>query len=84
MNFILWVVFGGIAGWLASLVMNTDAEQGALMNIIVGVVGAVLGGFLMNLFGQSGVNGFNLYSFVVAIIGAVVLLWIYKAVSRRY
>jgi len=82
MNFVLWIIFGGVAGWLASLIMNTDAEQGALMNI-VGIVGAVAGGFLMNLFGASGVNGFNLYSFIVAIIGAVVLLWVYKAVARR-
>ena len=83
MDFVLWIILGGVAGWLASMIMNTDAEQGALMNIVVGIVGAVLGGFLMNVFGQSGVTGFNLYSFIVAIIGAVVLLWVYKAVARR-
>ncbi len=58
MNFIVWILFGALAGWVGSMIMGTDAEQGALMNIIVGIVGAVLGGFLMSLFGQSGVSGF--------------------------
>lgn len=83
MNFLLWIVFGALVGWIASMIMGTDAEQGAFMNIVVGIVGAFLGGFIMELFGQPGVSGFNFYSILVAIIGASVLLWIYRAFSRR-
>ncbi len=74
MGIVLWIVFGALVGWIASLIMKTDAEQGALLNIVVGVVGAVLGGWLMSFFGESGVTGFNLYSFLVALVGAVVLI----------
>ncbi len=74
MNIILWIVFGALVGWVASLIMRTDAQQGALLNIIVGVVGAVLGGWVMSLFGEQGVTGFNLYSFVVSLVGAVILI----------
>ncbi|MES2215971.1 MAG: GlsB/YeaQ/YmgE family stress response membrane protein [Patescibacteria group bacterium] len=80
MGIILWIVFGALVGWIASLLMKTDAQQGALLNIIVGIVGAVVGGWLMSFFGQTGVNGFNLYSFIVALIGACVLIAIVKAV----
>ena len=82
MGFILWIILGGLAGWIASMIMKTDAQQGVLLNIVVGIIGAVLGGWLMNQFGESGVTGFNIYSFIVAIVGAVVLLAIVKAVRR--
>jgi len=78
MGVILWIIFGALVGWVASLVMNTDGEQGALLNVVVGIVGAVLGGWLMSFLGQTGVTGFNLYSFAVAIIGAVVLITVIK------
>ncbi|MBA3550785.1 MAG: GlsB/YeaQ/YmgE family stress response membrane protein [bacterium] len=78
MNIILWIVFGALVGWIASLIMRTDAQQGAILNIVVGVVGAVLGGWIMSMLGQSGVDGFNLYSFVVALVGAVVLIGLVK------
>ncbi len=74
MGIILWIVFGAIVGWVASLIMKTDAEQGMLLNILVGIIGAVVGGWVMSFFGEIGVTGFNLYSFLVAIIGAVVLI----------
>ena len=64
MDIILWIIFGGLVGWIASLIMKTDAQQGILLNIIVGIVGATLGGWIMNLLGKSGVGGFNLYSFL--------------------
>ena len=83
MNIILWIVFGAIAGWIASMIMGKDAQMGALANIIVGIVGAVIGGFLMtNVFGAPGVTGFNLMSMIVAIIGAVVLLFLASMVRR--
>lgn len=82
MNIILWIVFGALAGWIASLIMKTNREQGLLTDIIVGIVGAFLGGFIFNLFGAGGVDGFNIGSLLVAIVGAVVLLAIVKAVRR--
>lgn len=82
MGIIIWIIFGGLVGWIASMIMKTDAEQGIILNVIVGVVGAVIGGWLMSLFGSGGISGFNLYSFVVALIGAVVLIAIVKALRR--
>jgi uncharacterized membrane protein YeaQ/YmgE (transglycosylase-associated protein family) len=83
MNIIVWIIFGALAGWIASLIAGTDARQGAVANIVVGIVGAFAGGFLMQLIGKSGVTGFNLYSLLVAVLGSVVLLWVYKMVTRR-
>jgi uncharacterized membrane protein YeaQ/YmgE (transglycosylase-associated protein family) len=80
MSIILWIIFGALAGWIASMIMGTNAQQGALLNIVVGIVGAVLGGWLMSFFGKTGVSGFNLYSFVVALIGACVLIGIVRAI----
>lgn len=74
---------GALAGWIASMIMGTDARQGAIGNIVVGIIGAFLGGLVMSMFGQQGVTGFNLYSTLVAIFGAVITLWIYKAFSHR-
>lgn len=82
MGIIVWIIFGALVGWVASLIMKTNAEQGAVLNIVIGVVGAVIGGLLMSAFGESGVGGFNLYSFLVALLGACILLAIVKAVRR--
>ena len=82
MNLLLFIVLGGIAGWLASIIMKTNDRQGILLNILVGVVGAFLGGLLFNLFGASGVTGFNFWSLLVALVGAVLLLGIVRAVRR--
>jgi uncharacterized membrane protein YeaQ/YmgE (transglycosylase-associated protein family) len=80
MDLLIWIVFGALAGWIASMLMGS---RGSLVwDIAVGIVGAILGGFLMNLAGYGGVNGFNLYSFVVAIIGACVLIALARAVRR--
>ena len=75
-NFILWIIFGALAGWIASQIMHRDAQMGALANIVVGIIGAFLGGFLMNTVGISGTTGFNIWSLLVAIFGAVVLLFV--------
>jgi uncharacterized membrane protein YeaQ/YmgE (transglycosylase-associated protein family) len=82
MGIILWIIFGALVGWIASLIMKTDPRQGAVLNIVVGIVGAVIGGWLMSFFGQTGVTGFNLYSFIVALLGAIVLIVIVKALRR--
>ena len=77
MGILLWIIFGAIAGWVASMVMGTN--DSLVTNIIVGIVGAVLGGWLMSFLGQGGVSGFNLYSFLVAILGSLVLIAIVRA-----
>ncbi len=78
MGIILWIIFGGLVGWIASILMKTDAEQGVFLNIVVGVIGAVVGGWIMSIVGETGVTGFNIYSFVVALVGAVVLIGIVR------
>jgi uncharacterized membrane protein YeaQ/YmgE (transglycosylase-associated protein family) len=80
-NLILWLVFGALIGWLASLVMNRDAQQGALLNIIVGIVGAMIGGFLFGG-GTINQNNFSIGSLLVAFIGAVILLGIVNLLTR--
>lgn len=82
MGIILFIIFGAIAGWIASVVMKTDSSQGTMMDIIMGIVGAVVGGFLMGIVGQSGVAGFNLYSLGVAVIGAIVVIYIGRKIKR--
>lgn len=83
MGLILWMILGLIAGYLASLIMKTNASQGPVMDIVLGVVGAVVGGFLMSLFGVEGVSGLNIYSLIVATMGAVVTIWIGRVLTAR-
>ncbi len=80
MGILLWIVFGAIAGWIASLI--TKSDTGLLLDIVVGIIGAIIGGWIMNALGSTGTTGFNLWSLLVAILGAVVLLVIVKAVRR--
>lgn len=82
MGIILWIIFGALAGWIASMIMKTNQQQGLLLDIVVGIVGALIGGWIMTIFGEGGVDGFNLYSFIVAVLGAVVLLAIVKFIRR--
>jgi uncharacterized membrane protein YeaQ/YmgE (transglycosylase-associated protein family) len=82
-NIIVWIVLGGIAGWIASIIMGRNASMGLVANIIVGILGAIIGGFIMNLVGGTGTTGFNLYSLFVAVLGAVILLFIVGLFSRR-
>ena len=83
MNIIVWIIFGALAGWIASIITGKNRKMGAIANIVVGIIGAFLGGFIMNFFGAEGVTGFNLYSFFVAILGAVVLIWIVGLFTGR-
>lgn len=83
MGIIAWIIFGALAGWIASIIMDTNEQQGAFANIVVGVVGAMIGGLLSRFVGGSGVTGFNIGSLLIAILGAVVLLGLYKALSPR-
>jgi uncharacterized membrane protein YeaQ/YmgE (transglycosylase-associated protein family) len=77
MNIIVWLIIGGIVGWIASLIMRTDGQQGILLNIVVGVVGAFLGGLLLSpILGAGTINnsGLSVGTFVVSLGGAVILL----------
>ena len=83
MGWLAWIIIGALAGWLASIAMKTNREQGLLLDIVVGIVGALIGGFVFNALGIGGVTGFNLWSLFVAFIGAVILLAVLRAVSGR-
>lgn len=84
MGILSWVLFGAIAGWVASIIMGRNSRMGCLANVFVGVLGAFLGGFIVSLLGNEGISfGFNLRSFGVAILGAVILLGITGWWSRR-
>ena len=82
MNILAWIIFGALAGWIASIIMKKNKQMGAIANIIVGIVGAFIGGYIMQFFGIQGVTGFNLPSLLVAIVGAVALLFIVGLIRR--
>lgn len=83
-DIIMWLVVGGLAGWIASMIMKKDAQMGALANIVVGIVGALLGGWLARVVFDVNVdpNGFSLVSLIVAIVGATILLGLIGLVKR--
>ena len=81
MGIILWLIVGGVIGWLASIIMRTDAQQGILLNIVVGIVGAFIGGIIING-GSINNSGLTLQSFLVSLLGAVILLAIVNLVRR--
>lgn len=84
MGIIIWLIVGGIVGWLASMIMKTDAQQGILLNVVVGIVGAFIGGWLIGpLVGAGSINdGFTIMSFVVSLVGAIILLAIVNLFRR--
>ncbi len=80
MGILSWIIVGGIAGWIAGMIMK---KKGSLVkNIITGIVGALIGGFVMNLFGIDGVTGFNLWSFIVATLGSIILIALINFLSK--
>ena len=83
MSIIGWIVLGGIAGWLASIITGRNDRMGCITNIVAGILGAILGGWIFSLFGGSGVTGFNLGSLIVAVVGAVVVLAILNLIFGR-
>jgi len=84
MGILVWLIVGGVVGWLASIIMRTDAQQGILLNVIVGIVGALLAGFIISpLIGVGTINeGVTLSSFLVSLVGAVILLAIVNLFRR--
>ncbi|MBA4263954.1 MAG: GlsB/YeaQ/YmgE family stress response membrane protein [Comamonadaceae bacterium] len=85
MNFIVWLILGGVIGWLASLVMKTDAQQGVVLNVVVGIVGAAIGGFVISpMVGVATINqnAFSVGALLVSFLGAVILLAIVNLFRR--
>lgn len=82
-NIFIWLILGGISGWIASKIMKKDEEMGAWMNILVGIIGAFIGGWLAGIFGLGPVTGLNLWSFIISIIGAVLLLSIVRLFKEK-
>jgi uncharacterized membrane protein YeaQ/YmgE (transglycosylase-associated protein family) len=81
LNIILWIIFGALAGWIASIIMRTNQDQGGVANVIVGIVGALIGGWLARSVFGIAVSAFSLSGLIVAIIGAIVLLAILRALG---
>ena len=80
MNILVWLIVGGLVGWLASIIMRTDAQQGILLNIVVGIVGAMIAGYV---FHAGNINGdFSIQSFLMSLLGAVILLAIINLFRR--
>lgn len=83
MNIIIWLIVGALSGWIASMIMKTDASMGALANIVVGIIGAFIGGWAASLLGINVAEGtLNMTSILTAVVGACILLAILKAVRR--
>lgn len=84
MNLIIWLIVGGIVGWLASIVMKRDGQQGILLNIVVGIIGALLAGAVISpLVGVGTINsGFSVGSFLVSLVGAIILLALVNLFTR--
>jgi uncharacterized membrane protein YeaQ/YmgE (transglycosylase-associated protein family) len=80
MSILVYIIFGALVGWVASIVMG--GSNGLIIDIIVGMIGATLGGWIMDFFGYGGISGFNLYSFLVALLGAIVLIAVVRALKR--
>lgn len=84
MGIIIWLIMGGVVGWIASIIMGTNGQQGIILNVVVGIVGALLGGWLIGpMLGAGSINeGITVMSFVVSLIGAVILLALLILVRR--
>lgn len=85
MNFIIWLIVGGLIGWLASIVMKTNGQQGMFLNVVVGIVGAMLGGWVISpLVGVGTINqdNFSIPALLVSFVGAVILLAIVNLIRR--
>jgi uncharacterized membrane protein YeaQ/YmgE (transglycosylase-associated protein family) len=85
MNLIIWLVVGGLIGWVASMIMRTDGQQGIVLNVVVGIVGAFLGGFLLSpLLGAGTVNSgdFSVAGLAVSLLGSIILLAIVNLFRR--
>jgi uncharacterized membrane protein YeaQ/YmgE (transglycosylase-associated protein family) len=82
-NLVVWLILGGISGWIASKLTKNDSRMGIGLNLLVGILGAYIGGWLVGAFGLGPATGLNLWSFIVSIIGSVILLSIVNMIKRK-
>lgn len=83
MGLFTWLIFGALAGWIASMIMKKNSNMGAVANIVVGVVGAGIGGFIASMLGLGSVSGFNFYSLLIAVAGACLLLLVINLFTKK-
>ena len=83
MDWLAWIVLGGVAGWIASMLTHNNARMGLLANIVVGIIGSFAATYILSLFGITGTTGFNFYSLLVAVGGAVLLLVLLNLIRGR-
>ena len=83
LGFLGWIIIGGLAGWIGSKIMGTDAQMGVFLNIIVGVIGGFLGGWLLTLVGFDVAGGGYFFSFLTCLVGSVILLWIVSLFTKK-
>ena len=81
MSIIVWIIIGGLAGWIANMIMKTDGSL--VKNIVTGIVGALIGGFVMSFFGAAGFTGVNLWSFLGALIGSIILIAVINLLTGK-
>jgi uncharacterized membrane protein YeaQ/YmgE (transglycosylase-associated protein family) len=82
-NLVVWLILGGISGWIASKLTKNDSRMGIGLNLLVGILGAYIGGWLVGVFGLGPATGLNLWSFIVSVIGSVILLSIVNMIKRK-
>ncbi|WP_072803998.1 GlsB/YeaQ/YmgE family stress response membrane protein [Rhodococcoides yunnanense] len=82
-QFIVYIILGGLAGWIASKIMKTDASMGIILNIVVGIIGGLIGGWILRLFNYNTEGSGSIVTFLTCLLGAVILLFIVKAVTGR-
>ena len=82
MGIVSWIILGGVAGWLASIIMKRNDQMGCITNIVAGIVGAFVGGWVFSFFGGASVTGLNLTSLIVAFVGAVIVLGIVNLIFK--
>lgn len=80
MGLLSWIIVGGLAGWIAGMIMKAEGSLGR--NIVLGIVGGLIGGFVFSMFGGTGANGINIYSIFVSTIGAIIVIAISRAIRR--
>ena len=81
MGLVTFIIFGGLVGWVASILVGKNAEQGIIGNIVVGIAGSFLGGLIANIIGGRGITGFNISSFIVALFGALITLFVVHKIT---
>ncbi|MFT4147095.1 MAG: GlsB/YeaQ/YmgE family stress response membrane protein [Mobilitalea sp.] len=82
-NIIVWLILGGVSGWIASKITGDDQKMGFGLNLIVGIIGAFVGGWLAGIFGLGPATGLNLWSFIISIVGSVILLGIVSLFKNK-